>query len=266
MRSTSEAWVTRVLRLTRLRDWVYLLGIALLAIARHREVMTVELVTKILVFDSVYLCWGYVFNNLFDQAEDDAAKNPFLLLERSTARWITIALSALLLALGAAFGLLIETLAMMALNVVYSVPPVRLKAWLVPSLAANGFFFGFVYYAASRLVDAPDFRAELSISAFVFLMFLPLQYVHHLEHRQIEGAKIRFLDRVAVAGFFSAVLVWVFVRPELSMIQLETLVYAIACLVVMGDRRATAIRLRRIFRNLSAVFGFAILLRFAHFF
>ncbi|MES2963859.1 MAG: hypothetical protein V4760_08205 [Bdellovibrionota bacterium] len=254
--------IERILLVTRLRDWVYLLGIAMLAIAKYRGVVSAELGATILVFNGVYLCWGYVFNNLFDQGEDDPIKNPFLVLERARARWITFALTFLLIALAAWFGLLAETLSVMALNVAYSVSPIRLKRWIVPSLAANGVFFGFVYYSAVKLIPTAELSIELPVCVFVFLLFLPLQYVHHLEHRELARAKVRSFDRLVVACSFAAVIAWVFTNPVLAVIRLETLAYSVVCVVLVGDRRTSALVLRRIFRWISAAFGIAMLLKF----
>lgn len=266
MKSTSEviaipsSGLRHVLRVARVQDWIYLLGIAGIALVRNVDRIDLSIALKVSTFSAVYLCWGYVFNNLFDLEEDSSSrKNPFLLHEARTGRAVTAVLSLALLGWAAALELVPETLAMMALNAVYSVRPIRLKRWLAPALVANGFFFGFVYYAAAKTIHGfvpPD---EFNVALFVFLVFLPLQYVHSVEHREIEGSSWRMEDRIALAGLLVALSAWSFSRPELESSFVATSTYSVAFFALALTERESASRLRLRLRWMSGLFGLALL-------
>jgi 4-hydroxybenzoate polyprenyltransferase len=77
--------------ISRIQDWWYILGITLLAyIHIYQQRLGLSLVwVPALAFSVVYLCWGYMFNNLFDREEDNVAKNTFTKMGFSSAFRIT---------------------------------------------------------------------------------------------------------------------------------------------------------------------------------
>ncbi len=254
---------SRALRVLRVRDWSYLMGIALLVFFRHPQAIEIGTVVSVVVFAAIYLCWGYVFNNSFDQQEDDDRKNGFRALGKSTTFAVTFGLSGLLITLAFFWGILLPTIAIMILNVAYSAPPIRLKRFLAPSLAANGLFFGFVYYAAAHLALGRVAPADLAFAAFVFILFLPLQYVHFLEHREEEGLATELPHRLVAVFLFAVLCASVFV-PWFATIResasLVTIYSSAGALVVL--RRQPARHLRVDLRWLSLAFGLALVVFF----
>jgi hypothetical protein len=251
----SQSKFLLVIRTLRVENWYYLLGISLLALIRCSESSWIK-VSHVFIFSSAYLCWGYVFNNFFDQMEDSPNRNAFKSLSQPTAATLTVFLSAILIFLGFYWSILAATTLVMGINALYSAPFARLKENLVFALLANGIFFSFVYYSSVSLIKGSLNQNDFSFCVFVFLLFQPLQYVHHLEHREMAGQRSGLVLKSISAGFL-ALLVAVTAGPwfpSLNQILFGTIAYAAACLMaVFYTGAAKEIRVR--IRWLSMGFG-----------
>jgi 4-hydroxybenzoate polyprenyltransferase len=253
-----QAQVLGVVRLLRVQNWFYLLGISVLALARHPAGLNSAV--QVLLFSSVYLAWGYVFNNLFDQDEDSETKNPFKGLSREISTAVAGALSLALLGLALAWGLFVPTGIVMILNALYSVPPVRMKENLALSLFCNGIFFGFVYYSSVALLTSPVRGDDLSVCLLVFLIFLPLQYVHFLEHREVERKETRLGHKLGSVLFFAllGLITNLSALPLLQSLSKGTLIYALVSIgATLYPGSAGAVRVR--IRWTSLIFGIYLL-------
>lgn len=260
MKSATESGSrTGWIRFLRIQDWFYLLGISGLVLVRNLDRVDPWMAVRVLAFSSLFLCWGYVFNNTFDQHEDSIEKNGFKTSGRSTVTAVTMALTAVLLVVAFLWRIHLPTFLVMGLNVAYSAPPIRLKRFLASSLAANGVFFGFVAYASSQLIHGEVVGGELAFAGFVAALFLPLQYVHHLEHRECEGLQLAFVHRFTSALLFLVLLCVSFFLQfamPVGFVYLMTAYGAAGASLAlsMQSPRETRIHLRW----LSAVFGTAL--------
>ncbi|MCM2277003.1 MAG: hypothetical protein NDJ89_02890 [Oligoflexia bacterium] len=257
-----------LIRLLRIQDWYYLLGIALLAVVQYPVRPAFMDVFRVFSFVSVYLCLGYVFNNLFDRDEDFAPKNPFKEMDQKHAILITSSLTLGLMVIAAWNELLSETLALIALSFAYSAPPWRLKRFLPAALVLNGVFFGFIHYASSKILATGSagetaVSPSLEFTSYVFLIFLPLQYVHSLEHRETAGRSVRTGHKLAALGFFALpCLPTIWHGTEgLHPLRELTLLYSAACMAALLLIASPA-RARKAVRVISMAFG--ILLVAAH--
>lgn len=248
----------------RVRDWIYLLGISALVLAKE-QIWTAPVVCLLaLGFNAIYLCWGYVFNNAFDVDEDSPEKNAFLEESRKRVAAVTGILSAALVGAAVTGGIFGSTLLVMLVNGIYSVPPLRLKRFVIPSLVANGIFFSFVSYSTSMIVRGSVGRSDVALAVFVFFVFLPIQFVHSLEHREEDGKPVRMIDKFATLVLFAVVLVLPFVPQfsSLGPIRWGTVLYCIAGSVLVFTN-PSASECRRALRLISILVGVYWLASFA---
>lgn len=244
------------IRAFRVLDWWYLLGIAALAYFHVIGFRFTIALPVSMGFSVLYLCWGYVFNNLYDRGEDSVVKNPFNQMSFSQAFRLTGLMMLALVFLATMTGLYWETLFVIILNALYSVPPLRLKRNVVFAMLANGIFFSFIYYASVKIAADGFLTSEIFYVVFVFLLFLPLQFVHYLEHREIEGKVsptwFRFL---AIIPFLALCLFTYWngkYRPDISWIL--TTLYSLICLG--GLLLTPSVRRARMYlRVVSMIYG-----------
>lgn len=159
-----------IFRLLRVQHWYYQMGIPLLAILNWQKLAIPSRVFQVFIFSSVCFCWGYVFNNLFDQDEADIHKNLFKRMPAYLGRTITFALQLILLMLSVYENLFLATLFVVALNASYSVPPFRLTNHFIWSLVLNGLFFSFSFYASTLILVGGVDGECIKFSRFIVLL------------------------------------------------------------------------------------------------
>lgn len=248
------------IKLIRLQDWFYHLGIPAIAILQYRKYVNLEQAGKVLFFCSLYLCWGYVFNNYFDQKEDDFSKNKFKLINDSISLLITFGLLVALLVASFFEHLILETIIVVILNSLYSMPSIRLKRFLLTSLLSNGIFFSFAYYAAVNILLGHTDPFSMHFALYVFLIFLPIQHIHFLEHAEEAGAIAKSAQNLISAFLFFLLVLYTWELSSLHYLSSGTLVYsmvAFSCIVVVKSPKKS----RRIIRWLSMLFGIYLIVR-----
>lgn len=246
----------KIARLLRVHSWYYQMGIPLLAVLKYQAHASVEGIVRVAALNALYFCWGYVFNNLFDQDEDELAKNSFKALPQRVSYGITGLLQIFLVLLAYFNGLLLETLFVILLNALYSIPPFRLKRRLIPSLLINGVFFGFSYYSAVFILLGRMDDEGLHFCGFIFLMFLSLQYAHFLEHREGEGIESGFTQKTGILLLLGSLCL-----ASRQPYVLATCFYSAACLLALYFFQS-AKKARIGIRGLSVVFGIYLAIAF----
>ena len=177
------AYLVKVGRIYRIKDWFYLLGICAFAFVDYSHLLTIHNILLALVYSSVYLAYGYSFNNCFDTHEDSFTKNAFRNDEfGSKQKCLYIFIPMIVLLLFSAFTHLVgEILFLYTLNYLYSVPPFRWKNNLFFSLIANGIFFSYIYYATTKIIGHGAIPLQSPFLFYIFCLFIPLQFVHYAE-------------------------------------------------------------------------------------
>jgi 4-hydroxybenzoate polyprenyltransferase len=244
----------------RFSDWYYLLGICFFCFLDFPHAVNLSKAACSIGFCSIYLAWGYTFNNYYDQEEDSEQKNILKTIQNPSEKFAIVAgLTVLLFASAFLLGIWVETLIVMFLNFLYSHPAVRFKNDLVYSLFANSIFFGFLYYASMTILQPLFTHKKTQHQLYILLMFLPLQYVHFLEHeefqrpiRPIKKTLIPFL-LVIVVSIYSLLFV------KNSAVPALTVFFSLGfmLIVVLNDSMA---RSRILIRYLSLLLGFGLLI------
>lgn len=264
-------------QLLRVKDWLHILGITLLGMLYVSKEMPSGLFPLwALIVASLYLAHGYSMNTCFDlryggiiSAEDFSRGLAFsyclFLLNCLIARHLSLYILGIVI---------IGSLACLA----YSARPLRLKRFIVSNLALNSFGFSMLFLlgfvAASGRIGPASFIA----TAFFFLIFIPLQLVHHIAHteedrgQRISALHIRYGMKVVVFALKAAFLVitcWVLFIP-LPFPKVLALFFATVLLSVVLSRVINVMRnddrldielagrVRRIFRAAYTIYGLII--------
>ncbi|MFW6047008.1 MAG: UbiA family prenyltransferase [Candidatus Woesearchaeota archaeon] len=193
------------LKAIRLRDWFYLLGIPLLPYLQKYELNYHWHFFSILLFGSLYLSWGYLFNNVFDINEDNIKKN-VLSKTKEQKKWFFLALGTfsilLVYSLLVSLKLFCLCILIFILNFMYSVPPLRLKENWLTSLLINGVIFTSLYLGASFIIN---YNFDMWFAGVIFFLFLVLQAIHELEHYVTKKRRLSvylFFPFFIICGFF----------------------------------------------------------------
>jgi len=229
-------------RFFRVKDWYYMLGITLIAISQNPFTFNSLLAMVASIF---YFCFGYTFNNVFDIGEDKKRKN---ILTRNDFKKGLVVTQVIFLIMAGLYWLaeplvLILIFFAYALNILYSVPPMRLKKYRIYALPANGIFFS-TNYVASKWIATGHF--EYISGLFVFFLFMWLQSVHELEHK-----KGKVANQILLLLPLTAVL-----------INRQFLIFAsvYALFAFIATRTKGAQKKRKMVRHVTLLFGLALAL------
>jgi len=195
-----------------------------------------------LAYCGVYLCSGYMLNNLHDREEDPESKNRFKVMPERTSRRVTLGLHAALALVAAINDLVPESLSIVALNLAYSARPVRLKRFLPASLFCNGLFFAFPYYVSAKIVADRVDSGAFQFAGYVFLIFLPLQYLHHLEHVEDSGTRAGLGLRLGSIAFLALPCIYTALPAlePLHRFHAGTVAFSVAALIAVLALRSAA--------------------------
>jgi 4-hydroxybenzoate polyprenyltransferase len=243
----------------RIRDWWHnWLGLSLLALRHLWPAPDPARVMSAFGFCGLYLAWGHAFNNLFDLEEDgSSAKNALHGMTPVASRAWVCALTFLLFAASFPLGLAQGTALLVVANAVYSIPPLRLKRCAVPSLCLNGLLFSFAYFAPASILAGGVSSRVWEFSGFVFLLFVPIQFVHWLEHQEEAGRSRTPLQRLALYLLFllpGTVAIFFLSLP----VALASLAFGVAA-APLADAAGGASQARRRVRLLGLAFGVILL-------
>ncbi len=244
----------------RIQHWAYLLGIAFLALWHHSGPVNVGKAANAIVFCGIYLCSGYMLNNWHDRDEDLEAKNRFKVWSERASLQVTWALHAGLAVLAILNQIGIETLCVFGLNYVYSVRPLRLKRFLPAALVCNGVFFAFLYYASAKIVANQVSPEAYYFVGYVFLFFLPLQYVHFLEHLEESGSRAGIWPRLGLVAFLAVPCIYTAI-PDLGSLHrfhVGTVAFSFAALIAVLALRSASVA-RVAVRLLGLLLGFVLI-------
>jgi 4-hydroxybenzoate polyprenyltransferase len=239
------------LRAIRAKDWYYMLGIPLLAYVQVYGLAPSIDALHLLVFCSLYLSFGYLFNNVFDTEEDSAQKN-IVAADKNQRFWLVVCLVLFTVFCMYSVYLSLQLLAVcvlvLGLSILYSVPPFRLKDFLLLSLALNGVAFALLYIASLLLLGS---KIDTVFALLLFFLFVFLQSLHELEHRASKARKTAFHLSILPFCFISYIYT--------ASIFYLTLAYAAGCLVVFY-RKSTYSQKRLQTRYLSMLYGAGLLI------
>jgi hypothetical protein len=237
------------------------MGISLWAIWENFSNIDTTRILLAIIFGANYLCWGYLFNNFFDQDEDLPTKNLLKLIPREHSILIIASMQACLVYWSLTYKFLLEMIFIFVITLFYSVPPLRWKRFVAPALISNGIFFSFVF-AATSLILKPSFSArDYWICLFIFLIFLPLQFIHVQEHREQDGITLKQKTKIFTLLLFMPILAIAFTMggQSLSPPFVVALLY-IAVIALILWKQSSAHRCRLALRKASLVFGIGFIL------
>jgi hypothetical protein len=235
-----------------------MLGISLLALIQFKESVVISTAVLSVFYSFHYLAYGYVFNNLYDQEEDHSLKkNPFKKMSSAKAKIITLILLSSFLLNSVFLDVFYEALFICFLNALYSIKPFRLKHFMLFSLIANGLFFSFVFYASAKIINKDLNYDSLMTTLYVFCLFIPIQFIHCLEHSEEEGIHIAQKDYFLLLSLYLSLTLFSYYSNQFFYI---TLFYS-SMSFFLSMLSKSASKLRSKIKGLSFVMGIGLCLQ-----
>lgn len=249
------------LRLVRFKDWFYFLGLPILVFLVNEQDVTFQAKLSSTVYVALYLACGYLFNNFYDQQEDSRHKNFLKSYAKETSWMIFMGMNILMMGLSIVLEVFSAFICIFLLNVLYSHPKVRLKENLIFSLLANALSFSFITYVTSKISYEELTELSWVLSGYVFLIFLPIQYIHLLEHKEDEGKSIKAHHRYLILVTMIPLLLSVFMSSNLFLDRVKwgTCLFLVASFIAT-QMIQTPSQCRLVVRKLGALLGIYIFL------
>jgi hypothetical protein len=253
-------WLINISQIYRVKDWFYFIGFVLIIIASTNMPIIFSKVVLGCIFLISYLAWGYSFNNIFDIEEDQkiASKNFF---SRSKNRmWLYVSIPfVVMVILAILFNLEKHIFFITVLNLLYSHPITRLKKIIPTSVLINSIIFSMSYYLTSLIVNGGA-HPSFDLSMLVFLIFIPIQYIHILEHVSVFKKKSP-IDIATLMSLFILIILFLLLSESLILSSLLTItsIYAVIFIGLFIYISKTQ-RLRVKVRYLSIAYGFCLCL------
>jgi 4-hydroxybenzoate polyprenyltransferase len=184
------------LDLFRVRDWVHVLGLPLLGFlyARMKDPqMTWFYLPLCIIISVLYLAHGYSLNETYDTLKKHKGIYQGFFQEKgiSFKRALALSFAPLLINLVLSWlvspGMFLLIIAGAILSYVYSAPPSRFKEIAFADLVINALGFSILFLIGTGLGEG-IFPGSFYLAFLFFIVFIPLQLIHELEHVQEDRA------------------------------------------------------------------------------
>lgn len=217
--------------------------------------------TYSLFFNATYFSAGFIQNNYFDTKEDHVSKNHLINLssQQKFKEMLVISFTATALITSLFFSLSLELIAVFVINFFYSCPPFRLKRFLLPSLISNCIFYGFAYYSTAHIVSPNPKFESMILLPYILAFFISLQYLHFLEHIQVNQFVSSLWKTGALLSFCPLFLAWSYepVLPKAPLLGVIVLYSSAVSIIIMNFKSFNQIR--KISRYFAALAGVALI-------
>jgi len=270
-----QARLRRVFALLRVKDWLPLTGLVLLGYLFAGPVSSFWELGMTMLAGSLFLAQGYGLNNIADVRVDSKKKNPLVGSDMSIKYAMIITVFLVLLGLYVSFLLSIAAATAffigVAINVVYSFPPLRLKRFVLSNLIFNS--AGFTMLALIGALTRPLSSTELFLfSGFIFLSLIPYQIIHIKSHQDsdpLQGlpddVQPLFIGSLAAIILWSTLFAWqLHLGGFLIIIGIHSVAQGIVVLIVPRNllpSRGSSVR--RHMHKLSLGLGSALMILFS---
>jgi len=194
----------------RIKDWFYLIGIALLGFLYGIKVLNLFDIFILFLISSLYLAHGYTLNNCF------GIRNLSKGLHFKTGLFISFFLFAMNCLISFLFSKTIFLLVIAGgfIGLLYSAKPFRLKENLVSNFILNSLGFSILFLIGFGLNKSLSVESWL-LFLYIALFMVPHQVVHILSHRN--EYKLRnynliklFYPSLLILTFWSLIIFYIF--------------------------------------------------------
>lgn len=248
-----------LVKVVRAKDWVIpMVGIVGFALVDFNKSFSLFGLICSLLFNAIYFSAGFIQNNYFDTEEDEASKNHLINLssQQKFKEMLVLSFTATALVTSLFFSLTLPLISVFLINFLYSCPPFRLKRFLLPSLVSNCIFYGFAYYSTAHIISPNPKFESMILLPYVLAFFVSLQYLHFLEHMQVNQLLSLPWKAGALFSFLPLFTVWSYEQvlstaPLLGIITLYSIAVSIT---LMNIKNFSQIRkLSKYFATLAGV-------------
>ena len=176
----------------RVKDWLHILGLAVLGISFYSgpSLFTSKALLG-LIISSLYLAHGFSLNNCFDFSIDQHMGKKFFLSEQTFPKKFLALSYALFLincVIASAISLILLCLVIIGsvTELIYSVPPLRLKRITFLNIMLNSFGFSLIFLIGFASVSKSINSSALMMAILFALVFTPLQIIHQISHSEAD--------------------------------------------------------------------------------
>ncbi|MBC99713.1 MAG: hypothetical protein CME63_18355 [Halobacteriovoraceae bacterium] len=247
-------------KILRIKDWFYpCIGLILFAYVDASHASLIEVI-KAVIICSIYLSYLAIHNNATDIEEDNLEKNYFKKnkIKKRTILILTYSTGLMFLGLGIYHDFYRPSLLAIILNTLYSNRPIRLKRFLIPSLIINIYLFLYIYLVSIFLFEKRIMWENLKNWPYIIMAYFVLQYIHFLEHKEVEGLKINKANHYSIPLLISPIYIYLLLNPIYGIFD-----YMIIALYQIGiyyglEKSKDYTQARKYGRNITSVMGVVI--------